>query len=96
MAATGLLVWQFITSATTKGSTIFVNAKGWMSGTRLPLPVYSFQSIIREAIIWACAAVVRPIIPVWRGSFARLTTPAFWVAALWVFAMNRKKIIIWL
>ena len=29
-------------------------------------------------------------------SFVMVAVPAFWVAALWVSAMNRKKIIIWL
>jgi ABC-type polysaccharide/polyol phosphate export permease len=63
----GYWSWQFITSVTTEGCNVFINAKGWIDGTRLPLPVYCFQSITRETIVWAYAAGAGLIILGWLG-----------------------------
>lgn len=63
----GYWTWSFITGVTTDGCNIFVNARNWISGTSLPLPIYAFQSIARETITWAFTAVAAAIILVWFG-----------------------------
>lgn len=70
----GYWVWNFMSGVTTDGCNIFANAKGWISGTPLPLPVYAFQSIARETITWGCTAIASIALVLWFGY------PKGWVA----------------
>lgn len=87
----GYWTWSFISAVTTDGCSIFVNAKGWISGAALPLPIYAFQSIVRETISLAFTFIAAMIVVVWFGypkgwfAFAALAAlPFFLFTALGV------------
>lgn len=63
----GYWAWSFISAVVTDGCNIFVNAKGWINGTALPLPIYAFQSIVRESISQGFTLAAAAAIVLWFG-----------------------------
>ncbi|MBD0415988.1 ABC transporter permease [Oryzicola mucosus] len=61
-AATGLLVWLFISEILTQANTLFLREENFIKGTTLPISVYvlrlTMQSVIRAAYAVAGCAVI--------------------------------------
>ena len=90
----GYLIYRFMTSIVTDGAAAYIAAEGWIKGEALPLSVYLYRAILRNAIVTACSSVPVIIICVIYAhaglSFFLSLVPAllaYFANAVWVGAL---------
>lgn len=77
----GYLAWQFIAGVSTDGCSVFISSANWIRGLRMPLSVFVFQSVSRNAVVAVyCLAVLVAVLAWERKPFSPamlLAAPAF-------------------
>ncbi|MEM6899498.1 MAG: ABC transporter permease [Pseudomonadota bacterium] len=54
----GFFIWQFITTTVTSAPSVFLNSQAWIKNDALPLTLYVYKSVAREAYNLMLTAVV--------------------------------------
>jgi len=54
----GFFVWTFISYSMAEGSTTFISAKNWIKGSRIPLSVFAYRSVLRNTILTLINGIV--------------------------------------
>ncbi|PHR56058.1 MAG: hypothetical protein COA47_13280 [Robiginitomaculum sp.] len=83
----GFLIWAYVAGNVTDGCNVFINARPWILGTKMPLSVFVYQSLTRHLINLAYSSLVI-IVLLWVLKW-QLTSVAWWaIPGMLVLVLN--------
>lgn len=92
--AIGFGLWTFISAVVLDGCTTYTQARPWILGTSTPYPVYIYQVVFRNLIIFAVIGVVMLAFLAWKQDtwspamlWSLLALPVYLVTPLWLTAI---------
>lgn len=64
----GFALWSFISAMLIDGCGAYIHSRHWILGVSLPYPVYVFQALVRNLIIFGSMTLVVLVALLWKGN----------------------------